>query len=284
MELSPKSIAVSVLSVAIMVMLVVTVLVPSISDVGDITITNTAESQLYNIDDSEPVHFVIADGVYTINDVVTTNLNSGYSTVSSDGLILRWQNASTPTVQYLTSEGTWTGDYANSLDLVAQNGHITGTVGSTQIDSTYSFLYYQGDGNYIVTSGGSTFYVNEETPITCTGYQSSIGSSAPYRFFIMEGSIKDGFTCRTTAGTELTFNTINYTKVNGYEDLYSVSSIIFDADNGAQLTINRCIIPEQIDAKAENHAVIDSLISIVPMVILIGLIIGTVGAFISRRD
>ena len=276
-----KSLVQTAVAVLVAVVVFSTVLIPVTTDATDHerNFYNIAYNDQFKMSNDEPVTISFDGTTYAINGEAVTPLSSSYSTISSDGLVIRWLTDH-PTGRYL-QDGEWKAIPA-TFTITAQNGHATGETEGSEFHFDYTFMYYQKAGNWTMTSGVDKFYVNGDTPIKCVGYNSSLGSYTDARFFIMEGTINDGFTMHDLTGREIQYKNAEYEKVNGMVDTYLVSSIVFD-NNGADVFVNRCIVPDIITATEVNYPSADILVGIIPLLVIVGLILAVIGVAIVRR-
>ena len=114
----------------------------------------------------------------------------------------------------------------------------------------------------------------------------------------IDGNITDGVDIsilNPTTGEEYATATIdnlsiNATAVNGYLDLYDLTSITFkakilDTDNWTNVTYSAYIVPASVTAELAVHATQDEieLLETIPVLITVGLIMGIVGVIAARR-
>lgn len=280
-----KSIMQLAISAVVILVVITAFVVPLISSATDhnVDFHNPAQYGAYRISDEMPVTLDYTDGVYSINGVVVSPLNANYSSVSSDALIIRW-SAGQPTVRCLTG-GSWqafTPGY--NFHIVAEDGHGSGTVGTTDVSFDYDFLYYQGTQDYTMTVGVDSFYLTSNSPVVCVGNNPTLSQYSNGQYFIMQGSIADGFTLTNLAGVSFVFKEVQYEKISGYDDLYNVTAIVFDND-GQDVIINRCIVPETVTVVKDHNSAIDSLVSLVPLLFVVSVVVAVVGSIALRpRD
>lgn len=291
--MDPKRIVALVVGASVMVLMFSAILVPIIGDATDHTttlknVTNTTD-RVYEIGNDVPVTFTYADGVYSINGVSYTPFNANYSTITSDGMVLR------------ISGGAYTlfADGASaamaSFNLTANNGSITGTYYTTTepdtektADWAYTYLFYQdSNGKYVMTgapNAPATVYLLGDTEVYCTGYNTSLGGGTT-RWFEFKGSINDGFTF-SYGTTTLTDVTVNAVELDGYEEtVYAVTNFQIPINDELTVTISRYVAPAEIEVTATSDPAVDALLSAIPIIAMIGIVLAVVGvAIVGRND
>lgn len=279
-----KSLVQTAVAVLVAVVVFATVLIPITTSATDHTVEfhNVPVSERYMISDKEPVTIDFVDGAYSINGVTTIPLSSDYASISSDGFIMRNVPGGFAMV-YLDSETQSWQSIPGNAHIEVANGHGTVTTSDSVHYFDYTYFYYQNEQDYTMMVGGEDFYLTSDTTVVCSGYNSVLGGAGVGRFFIMNGSIEDGFTLTSILGVTTTFKQINYEKVNGYEDLYKVTSIVFETSGGDEIIVDRCIVPETVIATAEHNPAVDTLVGIIPLLVIVGLILSVIGIAIARR-
>ena len=266
------------------------VLIPVINDATDHTYELSNKftgSGYYHLADSSPVTFVYDDGTYAINDVTVTPFNANYTTITSDGMTVRWSGGA-PTI---FSESSNTSVAA--FELTANNGTITGTYASSsepttpvEVELTYTYLFYQDpNGEYIMTGGigaPSEVYLLDKSEVYCNGYNPDLGTGSD-RWFEFKGNIADGFTFKYGT-TEITDVVVNAEKIDGYDDAYALTSFEIEIDEDTTITINRFVAPLTVVATKEHNAAADSLLNVIPVLVIVSLVAMAAGAMILKRD
>ena len=109
--------------------------------------------------------------------------------------------------------------------------------------------------------------------------------------FHFEGTYDDGITI-TSANTDATYSNItwNITPMDGYVDLYKLTSIEFDItynDTVTHATYSYFAVPTEVTAELAVHpdAATLSMLSVIPIVVMIGIVLAVVGvAIVGRND
>lgn len=279
-----------VMTVVVGIILVGSLLAPVISGVTDHskTFSNVDESLagVWTLADDTPVTFEYdsTNKIYTVNDVQIQPFSANYSTVTSDGMVIRWSGGNPSVFVPSESKGYSGGDFS----ITASNGTITATLPDsgepTEVTTTYTYLYYQSaDGDYVMTNGTNPIYLMGDSEIHCTGYNTSLGSGAA-RWFFATGNIDDGFSL-TYGTTTVTDYTLNATELSGYEeDVYEVTSIVFHISESLDVTVNRLVAPGEITVTKESDQSIDNLYLVIPLLIIVGLLLVVVRFFTGKND
>lgn len=277
-------------TLTISVILAGSLLVPVINDMTDHSVkyTNAPAGESYIFAEGD-VTFAWDGTSFAINDVETTPLNKNYTTVTSDNFLIRSTDNGFDIA--LVGTPTWTAYAMTEFSITASNGAVTGTYSTSSntdvpISTTYETLYYQDtNGDYVMTSGSTNFFLKGDTEILVDGFNTSIGGSGGGRFFKVTGSIDEGFTMTTGSGNTYTDYTLNATKISGVDNAYNVTSIVFTNVNNVDVTLNRLIVPMTIETTEVGTEQFDSLITVIPVMVIVMLLMGAVGALALRgRD
>lgn len=165
---------------------------------------------------------------------------------------------------------------------------------------------YSANGDHVMLPYGGAAYMNGDSVLYATGNSIVDGANVIVH---IEGTINDADIQITVdsnysnTGTPVLSNLVisnkqvNYTAVNGFNDLYSLESITFDA--AFDLTVNDTttsysgavsyssyVVPYQVTAELSQHLDSDEiqLIRTIPILIIAGLIVGIAAAVVSRRE
>lgn len=290
------------ISVVVGVVLVVTMLIPIVSDATATEKTFTNEGAFYIEVDPTDTYTVEYDHstepgvVYVNGEKLNVTFTTGYTILAIDNAILRTQTGSGgDSLQYKGNGQYLVG--ITMVDLEVSNGEITGTyVGSggteqSWPETTYTECHIASPTpqDYVMTAYNSTSKMLGDSPIFAFG-QTLLQDSAPYLLlFKIEGTIADGVTVSAlnqTTGEPVTTVTIsdiviNYTEVDGYVGLYDLTSITFSVDSNGyntDVTYSAYIVPSKVTAELSQHMSDTeiALMSIIPLLVVIGLIIGVV--------
>ena len=167
---------------------------------------------------------------------------------------------------------------------------ITISSGTISVENVNDFTYsgeFRGiakTGNYVMTDG-SPFTVNETSSIIVGNGTTPV--TVWYDLFYMSGTVE---TMTVTAGESITVSNIvvNDTPLTKYVDGVSVQSITFTATNGensVNATYDRVIVPYNVTLELSVHGndAFNSVINIIPMIAGVGLLLGAVAYFLTRK-
>ena len=189
-----------------------------------------------------------------------------------------------------------------SVSVTIANGSITFS-GVTSLDTTYSATSAftsgyvinpddTGDYQYIMKESAANAYVLGDSEIYGIGY-SSIGG-AWNNIFSVSGNIDDGINVTlvsTTLEGDITLSdpTVTYSEVAGYDDLYQFEKVQFTAtynNTNYPLTYSFVIVPAEVTAELAIHpdSATNSILGIIPLIVIVGLIAGIIGAIAIRRN
>lgn len=240
--------------------------------------------------------------VYINGEPLSVNFSTGYTILAIDNAILRLQSGDT-TIQYKGNGSYITG--IKNLDITVANGTITGTyIGTSNVETAWPTTTYTechiaspAKQDFVMTEYNSTVKMKGDSEIFAFG-QTSVKNNTVLLLFKIEGNIKDGVTVTALGSSSGVVDsnavvsdlTINATPVNGYIDLYDLSSITFNVgyeDTTTAVTYSAYIVPESVTAELANHFNSGeiAILNAIPMLIIIGLVLLGVGAiFVRNRD
>lgn len=286
-----------IVSLMVAVIIALAVLVPVIQDTSasEDTFTNKGYFYVDSLNENESINYKFADGVLKINDVDVplpsdntypdgiTIFFTEHITVRIDGSLMR--------IKGQVNVG------CTALDLTITNGTITGSYTATNT-STANWTYTKFTG--MVTSETNRVmsqpvpqYVKSDSLIETTGFTRAVGD---YYVIHVSGSIDDGVTVNLyTQGSGVVVTTvtvsniqINYSPVNGHEDLYLVDNITFTLtkdDAVSNVTYSIYTVPAEVTSERTAHVtpIEATLLGIIPLLVIIGIVIGAVW-FIRQKN
>lgn len=278
--------------------LILVAFVPVFNEVSSTTDTfdnsGFARSQMKELADGDS--WIRSDGVWYYEDEEVTSGSSGnYSILFTDNMVVREiANVRGINVSYSSNGVT-------SIDVSDGDTSLELTYNQSTTAS-YEFSYGYGavaEGDYILKTTSSSAYVLKDTTIYLTGITSLTGANTSEVICTVAGSIEDGFTVsvapvKNGTATNLTIGeiTVNATEVSGYVDLYKLTNITFDIGatyNDEEVTYNATystfVMPKEVTAEKSVHggSAFNAVIDIIPLVAGVGLLMGAVYYFISRR-
>lgn len=299
------------ISVVIGVVLFATVLIPIVDDATTTERTFTNDDYFITMDkiDSESSHIITwtqaTNTKITVDGVDITPNWESVTIVAEENNLIRCSKVTGDNTYYLNmvGEDVPTG-YGSRLDksvTVTIEGGVITFAGVTSADVNYSATSTfttgycinpsnEGDYQYIMKTPTSKAYVLGDSEIYGIGY-SNVGG-AWNNVFSISGTIDDGLDVilvSTPLDSDPTISneTTVYTAVSGYKDLYQFEKETFDASYGGNtyaLTYSFVIVPSEVTAELSQHMSDTeiALTSIIPLLVVIGLVIGVV-AVLGRR-
>jgi len=211
--------------------------------------------------------------------------------VASDSWLLRYSSANTAYgyLQYFDGT-TWMGDDTTTqkMEFVASGGTavLTRTSTTDQVTTktvTYEYIYVimPDATSDIMKKPTETPYVKGDSELYAMGLTSS-------KLFQISGNVNDGITVDILGESEEVISNleINKVAVEGYIDLYVISSITFDytiSGTTASATYNFFIVPYSVTAELSNHldAGEIAMIAVIPVLMIASLLIFAV-RFVTR--
>lgn len=272
----------SIVGIAIGVILVGSILAPVIEDATDHTVTydNRLGAVSYVDKTSDAITITGTTNTLQINGVSSPVLNASYSTLFADTFAFRSSGGAIHVNLFALNSVR---DYIGAINLVADHGHLTGTVGETEIDHEYNYIYFAtyGEADYVMTNAQGA-YVHKSDTIECYAYNSVMGSTTATRWAHIEGSIENGFTAKMVSGQEYEATTVNYTPVDGVDDLYLLTSITFTINDGS-IIIDRFAAPANTDAIADHDSQVDNLLKTLPLFVIVALLLSATAIIRARN-
>lgn len=297
-----------IISVIVGVVLFSAILVPTVGTAlvtaGDeITKTNTTAIVLREVESGDVLKCTSTydtdtstrTNTWTLNDEEITNLSGSAATwnvgIMSDGMYLQIYDSSNNSIglTYGMSDVT-TARYESASTADSPEITVTITFGdgtisyekSTGYTATYDYtwgyvLCPYDEGEYCAAVSGGVGYVSDASDVILCGAYTSGELDTMY-------SYKDGTTYVSNSAYTMTAD-IDLELTEGTTDIYTatVSVDMSDGTSTETFTPYRILLPYEVEGHADSGANY-SLISIIPLLVLVGLVLGAVGAFISRRD
>ena len=186
------------------------------------------------------------------------------------------------------NEGDFVANWANnSFEAICKYSASNDRTSTLETTEMYAV---SNNGDYILKKPGYSAYILDDSPIFGMGLTSLDGVWS--NEFQISGT-KDLMQVSSINAPTYTLGDVNVetNSINGYVGLNTFDNVSFTATNTttgtvAPLTYNYVIVPKEVTAEKTIHAdgATLSLISIIPLLVLTGLVIGVVGSFIRNRD
>lgn len=297
-----KSLVYGVVSIVIAVLVTVVILVPVVAESTQATdtLTNEGYMRYTSISDTDDDEIVIVwdhtkPSKITINDVEKDVIYPSGLTMSiafADNFCFRFNtNAmdcygeSGNTVSASTTAGT-------DVTLTLSSGTATVVNTASTPDTatyTYTTAYYpDDDGEYIMKNKDKSAYVHPDSTIIIANGMSVVGSRVGVFF---DGTIEDGYTFsyfNTTLTVEESDVVTTYADVDEYSDVVALSKIDMHLTKGvdeADATYSYFLVPYEVVAEKSIHpdATLSAILNIIPILVIVGIVLGCVGLIAYRR-
>lgn len=277
-----------VIALVVGVIMVTTAVIPLVSDYSDAkSFTNTGLYYITNPDEEMTVEY-LGDSAWEINGEPLVYTNAGATNILIFDSIFVRNNGQVRGTTYQT----WT-----SAELTIGDGTVTGTATvsgtPTSINWTYTDSYVatnDSSAEYIMKAGTSSSYINEDSSVIGMGLTSvkdPDGANQPIPFYVTVEGLEA--TVSTTPAYESSISIsdiqVNYSEVGGYRDLYSFDSVTFKATwgtNVTNVTYNIVIVPHEVTAEKDNPDQYKAIVSVLPILAIVGLIAVAAGAMIIK--
>ncbi len=280
-----------IITLVVGVILTGALLGPVINDATKTTDTFENERAFY-VTNVAPYTMTYADGVLTVNDVVTTlETTTEYSLVFSDAFAVRNYGGSVAKLVTLAdiTNVSASGSFLTSLE-IDEDLHATLTRDSsgTPTVSEFDLEYFWGISptktDYVMTTGAKPIYVNGDDSVFTTGRTNVTAWS---NTFEVKGSVDDGASAiviRPPTGITVTDVSVVYEEI-GNHDGYAIEEISFKA-NDTNVTYNRMVAPESVTMDITKPTFDDgerTIIAAIPIMVIVALLMLAVGAIAYRR-
>lgn len=305
-----KTIAVSVVSIAIMCLLAVTLLIPVIAESTTTEDTFTNEGYFYmqkisaedtntytltyEYDDTEhsltytyngdeidttgfPLNLPLTVATDGAEWVVRIGYYSEYVGMQGVGYGFSFGGHNTWNVEITFTEGTATAVATNSSD---QSSTQTATY-------TDLWIYSPEPTEYVMKKADKPAYMLEDSEFMAVG----VTSMSVWNTGILITGTLDDYTPTIFYPPNLTTTVTNKaivdTAIDEYIDLYSLDKLTFTINDGTttvDATYSYFIVPTEVTAERSIHpdANTNALLNLIPLLVIVGIILGTVG-FIALR-
>ena len=286
------------------------------------TVRNEGYLRMSHVDTDDPTEYVITYDYYTNKNVITVNgedviiKNLPYESFTfnvvfdTNWLIRGNVSSSTGSLTGLQYYGTSGGvSSLSSMTLTCQSGSFTlsGNSGAITKSGTYTDLYIpDNEGYYIMKDKNKPAHMLEDSEFVGFGLTAMVSPANPEGNKItpglglsVTGSIEDGATVTPWRGvsaynSSYSDETVNYVQSTTWNDVYDLSSITFTATltstsddtvtADTPVTYSYFLVPYEIIGTKIIHpdASTTALLNIIPLLVVMGIILGTVG-FIALR-
>ena len=306
-----KNFTAMTIGVVVIAVLLVTMVIPVIGDATttERTFKNGGYYTYDAITDDTDVTItwaVATPNVVSIGDDTITmpEGNGSWTIVGSENFTARfYRNATVTGIQCYGTSGYISGNTGTvgltSLTVAVTATNMIITVGET------TWTYSMGEHGFVLNSTGTgdltlkysneSAYINEDTEVYLCGTTFVTGSGTNDFVGVFGWGTVDDLTMSSfygnTGGNTVSFGavTATYSEVSGYIDLYLLEKFTFPlTQNGATVTATYSyfVVPTQVTAELSVHPDDASitLLSIIPLLITVGLIVGVAAIFLSRRE
>lgn len=292
-----KTIAVSVVSIAIACLFAVALLIPVIADstVDEDTLVNEGLYYMSYVPENDSHQLVFTPSVgWTFDGETFGDVPNDCTIIGTDDLVIRGDGR---------ARGIYSSTGTSAIDLTVTDTTLTGTFGTQTVDFSYDkiIIAVPEKSDLVMKAGTTNAYVLGDSSIEAYGYTSiQYAENGNNNVVIhIDGNVDDGFTITASPSGNLTIDyavdniTTDATLDSSYIGLYKISTIEFDiivtnsddnADYTTHCTYNRIIVPSGVTAERSIHpdANTSAILNLIPLLVIVGIILGTVG-FIALR-
>ena len=267
------------ISVVILIVVVVAVAIPIISGLDNATGENTGETARYDAGGSHMIA-VGSDGV-TIDGIAVEDPSATTYIVIADTLNVSMSTAGALTLNTVNGTAYATTTIASGGSLSLTNGTATYTATSGGDPTTYHYgkcYVYNESGRYGSYSGAT---IDALGSATVTAF---VASSTQMGFADVRGGQLIDATAYTISSSTATAQTITAV-TSGYAENED-GSVSYTAPmtltySGGTMSATTVLAP--VSYGIENQEAINSMITLVPLLIVVGVIVAVIGLFIKSR-
>lgn len=302
-EMDTKGIIMSVVAVAVAVLVVVTCAIPIFASATETerTFTNEGYYRMSSVEDctfvwnhTSPLSFIVNGENVTIPQSAL-NVGYGKSVIITDTKIVRlfdvgegnyaleiWGNGDPYVLGVNTTDN-------QDVTVNITTSSITWTEsGESPVEYSHDGYAYviSNDGDYVMKKQDSPAYMTSDSVLIGGGISTFKGTT--YGVIHIDGNIED---VTITGIPDSTISNISINldgKVSGYEGLYKFDNITFttsyDGEDASQ-TYSYLVVPSEVTVELSIHPsdVIISLLSVVPLLMVLGIVVAAVGMFLRNR-
>lgn len=204
-----------------------------------------------------------------ISDTTYTYLAGGSDWMLCSMVTDQNENALVLYSEDLTEPLVWTDDL---VILTFSNGVMAVEKDGTDYEISYTSIFFKGNGKYILLN--DTAYVTESTPI--------LGYAMTDDGMIGASGTMNSMTPFTMSGITLGDATA-ITEESEYEDVYLLSGVDIGYGSDSTASCTSIILPKSVNAtETVENTPLMSLLWVIPIVVLAGIMIFVVRAFIGR--
>lgn len=279
----------AIVGVTMSILILALILMPAITDTVKTTETldnsNFARYDMKELETGDVWTLSGYDWSYD-SEFLTNKTNDGYSLVLADTLVLNEDGS---------SRGSYNSNSVSSFTIASDTAL---NVNSASVTYSKGYGAVQS-GDLILKDHGSEAFILKDTELWSSGSVYLSSDSSSLVFFTLSGNIEDGFTVTAVKGqnstvTDITTEvvSVNAVAVDGYKDTYAITSVDVeisgtwaDTSVSKERTVSDFIMPKTVTAELSNHlgTAEVSLMNSIPILLIMGILIGAVGAIFIRR-
>lgn len=260
---------------------------------------------IFEPNDTYTLEFDSSDGSIEVNGTVVTPIPgisltqyASYSVLSADNVILRY--GSNNTGYYLQILGSDSGGNTVAAGGVTVSATISDDtisvtyVNSQDVSTTKTFNFTEmyaivpTEDEAVLKASSSQVYIKGDSPLYAGGVTTVTAWSNVIHF---EGNYDDGIVITSPSLPDATYSNIvwNIEEVEGYVDLYKLTSIEFDITNNdttVHATYSYFAVPTEVTAEISQHldAGEIAILAAIPLMAIAALVLLVVRYFVAGRD
>ena len=269
----------AIVAIVVMVIVVVTVAVPIISSLDSATGENTGETARYDVGGSHTIA-VGSDGVTIDGDAITNPSTTTYILIADTlNVSMSTAGALMLTTVSGTTYATTTIASGGSLSLANGTASYTATSGgaATTYDYSKAFIFNES-GKYGAYSGATVKALGSTTVTAWVASSTQMGMAD-----VKAGQLTDA-TAYTISGATATEQTITavtsgYTENEDGSVSYTAPMTLTYSDG----TISATTVLAPVSYGLAGQESVNSIITIIPVIMVVGILLAVVGAFLYYR-
>ena len=269
----------AIVAIVVMVIVVVTVAVPIISSLDSATGENTGETARYEVGGSHTIA-VGSDGV-TIDGDTIANPSATTYIVIADTLSVSMSTAGALTLATVSGTAYATTTIASGGSLSLANGTASYTATSGGDATTYDYgkaFVYDETGKYGAYSGATIKALSSTTVTAWVASSTQMGLAD-----VRAGELIDAtaYTISSSTATEQTITAVTSGYTENDDGSVSYTAPMTLTYSGG--TISATIVLAPVSYGLAGQESVNSIIAIIPVIMVVGILLAVVGTFLYYR-
>lgn len=263
-----------------MVVVVVAVAIPIIGSLDNASGENSGETARYDVGGSHII--AVGSGGVTVDGEAVANPSAATYLLIADTLSVSMSTAGALTLTTVSGTAYATATIASGGSLSIANGtaSYTATSGGGATTYTYTKAYvYDADGSWGSYSGATIKALGSSTVTAFVTSSTQMGFAD-----VRGGQLVDAtaYTIATSTATAQTITAVTSGYTENDDGSVSYTAPMTLTYSGGSISATTVLAP--VSYGIENQEAINSMITLVPLLIVVGMIVAVIAIFVSRRE